>query len=778
MFQRRLPSTATLQSSIVLLAALFLLQPNFVEASSFAVSANRTIYFLAIGPYPKIVSGFNPSWSGGPAVIAAARLARDHINNRSDILPGYQLELLEGDSGCQVRSTALISFAKYFIESGNRVAGIVGPGCSDVAQILAPLVARQSVSVIQIAPSATSPALVNSAYNTTFRILSSSLRYAETFMKVILYNSWRRVVALYDGERENFQRAFRAFKSEIDRSPEDISVVFESAIYKTFYPIHEIPHHQARIIFVFASTDGARNLMCLAYRMKLIYPTYQWIFHDRSLGGFLVAVTVKNNGITYNCSKNDMHKATNGIILNNYVLTAVHKDNKTLPVNVSYNDYYDQYKGYYTDILKELNITESDVDEGDRKWATTYYDATWALALALNKSIPELEDKGLTPADYSMGQKDITDIIVDKLDNKVDFDGVTGRVKFESTRDSPTVINITKVVCTTNKCQQSEQEFVELFDGHSLDIERGVFINDSFETTTVKVHVAVGSIVLFLTCIILVVTILLQLANVVYHNFKPIKATSPNLSHLIFSGCYLYLLAVVFFVSKDTFDVNAVVYGIFCNLVTMCVSLGFSLVFGTVCAKIWRVYRIFRHFRSERAGGAISDNALILFVILLLFLDMLLCTLWIMFDPWLRHSTDEFVETSIQIRSSCSCQHLLEWISALIAYKGTVTLVVLFLAVLNRRIQRKEFKHTKNISMFVYTVVLLAGVTLPLFQILVNIEFTVSFTVMSIFLLTTVCCCIVFIFLPPVIPLIKLKLQGRPINSLLTRHSTVTLLMT
>ena len=380
-----------------------------------------------------------------------------------------------------------------------------------------------------------------------------------------------------------------------------------------------------------------------------------------------------------------------------------------------------------------------------------------------------------------MGQKDITDIIVDKLDNQVDFDGVTGRVKFESTRDSPTVINITKAVCTGSKCRKSDQEVVGLFDGHSLDIDkekRGIFINDSFETTTVKVHVAVGSIVLILTGIILVVTILLQLANIVYHNFKPIKATSPNLSHLIFSGCYLYLLAVVFFVSKDSFDVNALIYGIFCNLTTMCVSLGFSLVFGTVCAKIWRVYRIFRHFRSERAGGPISDNALILFVILLLFLDMLLCTLWIMFDPWLRHSTDEFVETSIQIRSSCSCQHLVEWISALIAYKGTVTLVVLFLAILNRRIQRKEFKHTKNISMFVYIVVLLAGVTLPLYQILVNIEITVSFTVMSIFLLATVCCCIIFIFLPPVIPLIKLKIQGRPINSLLTRHSTVTLLMT
>ena len=39
------------------------------------------------------------SWNG-EYVIPAARLARDEINNNTDILPRYKLELIEANSEC------------------------------------------------------------------------------------------------------------------------------------------------------------------------------------------------------------------------------------------------------------------------------------------------------------------------------------------------------------------------------------------------------------------------------------------------------------------------------------------------------------------------------------------------------------------------------------------------------------------------------------------------------------------------------------------------------
>ena len=747
--------SAALQSYFILTAALLLL-----SQAGAAKDTDKTIYFLAAGPLPDDRPGFAPSWEGGLALIRAAQIARDHINNRSDILPGYRLELIEEDSGCNIKSKYLIAFVKNFLTGSKKIAGIIGPGCSDTARLLAPVIAKDRVSVIQISPSATSPELVNNTrYSTTLRIPSSALIYADEFIQIIERNGWKKVSVLYEGSRDFFKITFQKF---MEKMPEHVNVPFQSAVYSGFYPIEEIRSQQTRVVFAFVSTGTARELICLAYHLDLIYPTFQWIFHDRSTGGFIKNVIVKHNSATYNCSENNMRIALNGAILNNYIFIATDRDHISVPVNVSYNEYESQF---------DTTLTGG-------KWAPNAYDATWALALALNESLPELEKRNLSLEDYTFGHKEITDIVLSKLLNnsKINFKGVSeSRVKFEKTQDTLSVITITAVQCNITSCKELS---LGVFNESELNISNpmGAFINDTFDASAITVHVALGSLILLVAFIILTCTILLHLTNIVYYNFKPIKATSPNLSHLIFSGCYLLLVSVVLFVIKDTFNFSALAYGILCNLYTLCTSLGFSLVFGTICAKIWRVYRIFRHFRTERAGGAISDNALILFVMLLLFLDMTLATTWILFDPWLRISTGTFVGTEIVVQSTCTCKYLIIWVVVIAAYKGMLILTLLLFAILNRNIQRKEFKHTKKVSMFIYTEVLLAGTTLPLFQILSSIQFTASLTVMVVFLLSTVCGCLAFVFLPSVIPLIKVKYRGQPVNIYNTRFSTVSLL--
>ena len=137
------------------------------------------------------------------------------------------------------------------------------------------------------------------------------------------------------------------------------------------------------------------------------------------------------------------------------------------------------------------------MDQDGPRWATTYYDAMWAFAIALDKSMPDLHEKGFSLSDYTLGRGDITEVVLEKLNNEVDFHGVTGQVKFESTRDSPTVINITSVVCSNNYCNKTEDIPVGIFDGRNLIItttER-TFINDTFETTSIKVPVVIGSLI-------------------------------------------------------------------------------------------------------------------------------------------------------------------------------------------------------------------------------------------------------------------------------------------
>lgn len=81
-------------------------------------------------------------------------------------------------------------------------------------------------------------------------------------------------------------------------------------------------------------------------------------------------------------------------------------------------------------------------------------------------------------------------------------------------------------------------------------------------------------------------------------------------------------------------------------------SSGFSLAFGSMFAKTYRVHRIFTH-----SGGGVckdkmlQDTQLISLVCALLLLDGLVVTLWVVADPMERHLSNLTLEISLTDRS-------------------------------------------------------------------------------------------------------------------------------
>ena len=719
----------------------------------------HTVAFLVLGPYPDDRPNSRPDWDGGPALIPAARLAADLINNRTDLLPGYRLKLLEGDSGCNILPKAALSFvSNVFHNQSTNVVGIIGPGCSAASLFLGTLGTRKEVSLIQISPSATSPDLTDIVrYNNTFRMLSSSTQYVDTFCELMKQNGWTNVAALYDANRPYFRSTFDRFYDSLNTSP-NMNVGYFSPVGNSYIPLSSI-EAQYRVVFVFAGASLSRTIMCLAYHSQppLLYPVYQWIFHDKTIDQFLMNVNFTFKGTFYNCSKQVMAKAMKGVILNIYRFRR--EDSSTMTdVDLVYDEYQELYKQYLNDTLQGLPENQRTFEDSGEDFAVAYYDATWAMALSLNQSL-----SNLSLPNYSFGNPNDTAIIKSHLIG-LEFEGLLGRIKFRNkTQDPVTTIDIHQF--------GDDDMLVGYFDGTNLVLNDSTakFVTGTFDKKVISVHPAATAVILSLSILVTLLVVGLHLIYIFYRKEKSIKASSPNLSHLIFSGCYLILLQcflVVYEFSGWTSGTNpqsrkhAITVGVICNAYTWCRAIGLSLVLGTLCGQLWRIYRIFNQFSSRTLH--LSDFTLTTFVICLLLLDLSVLITWTGYDPLLaniqlqeiRHSENPSEEPVISIRVLCNCEYYEIWMLLVWGINILVSVCVVVLSTLNRHVSRKHFHMTKSINIMVYFMMLSFLLLIGLSFILEHLDIHYMYILWQLSFLSMVVLVCVFVFIPHALPVI------------------------
>ena len=715
------------------------------------------LYVIVMAPYPSSPP-FNPSWEGGPAVVPAALVAKDYINNRDDILTDYTLHFLVLNSGCNIVLNARHNLTQSVFYSGKNVIGIIGPGCSEAALAVAPLVIDDRISLLQVTPTATSPLLTNhTLYPNTFRPIVSALGYVNTYLDIIRRHDYRHVGAIYEAERAFQVAVYTRFELDVQAAGITVSSV---GLFNTSLPINEFLF-KVRIIFVFSSTGFARIVLCLASKLGLLYPEYQLIFNNRSPNNFMTDVTFHLHNTVYSCSREEMERATVGILFNVFRLTRRDRDYIT-DVGVSYNQYLKEYSEARNLHLESLGLTRAINTEHH----SNYFDATWALALSLNNSLPSLNERGLSLANYTYLMPEITQILREEL-LKLSFEGMRGRVQFnEPTLDGAnvTVIDIYQVLDIDGSLSYGAVGFYD----PTLDTALVLYPNASllkadFNLMYITPHISLGVIVMTVIGVLFVILVACHIANVVWANYQTVKATSPNLNHLLFSSCYLSLVGAAMYTNAFVFlsisDSSNIIIPVHCSALQWSGTMTYSLLFGTLCAKRWRVYRIFSTFASsiKRLG----DSILISIALIPVLVDIFVNILWNTIDPWyfsVNHGT------GLEVLATCSTSHEVVWAVCIAIPKGILALVVLYLAIATRRVHKREFKQTKSINILIFSILVLLGISLPLFVIL---QFTmlpwaisVSYVSFCLLVLGPVVLCIVLLLLPPLIPPIKDKILG------------------
>lgn len=727
--------------------------------SATAVTEQDTILCLIVlGPYPDD-AGMLPDWDGGPALIPAARLAAEVINNRTDVLPGYKLHLLEGDSGCNVQSKTAISLAKTLYDTRPSTAGgcaavvgIVGPACSEATAVVGDLIARDGSSLLHLSPSATSPEL--NIHPNTFRLVSSSEEYVNLYGELIDYNEWDNIAALYDSSREYFQATFFEFRDKVN-------ITYSSPVSADSIPLSEIYLHH-KVIFLFVGAEMARKILCMAYQHKppLVFPVYQWIFHDRTEEQLWQNVSSRA-GRTYSCSRQQMMHATDGVILNLYRLKREDESAET-DVGMTLSDFYFLYEQQLSRHLEEIGLTCGQFTPTAEDWAPLYYDSVWAMALALTKAETDLlVQENITLSGYRFGKPRSTSLIKRQL-CLLDFEGLSGRILIRNaTRDTAAIIDMYQVR------NNASPYHIGSYGPNGLKIEPNVhFEPSSFEIVQEYVHPVATVIVSILIILCTGFLGFLHVLSIYHYNSSPIRASSPRLSQLVYSGCYLIMLMALCIAAISSKWVvtlfeplsrrHFLVYGVFCCIDGWLISSGYTLILSTLVVQFWRIYNIFnnsyKHFRF------LSDEYLVCFVIFILALNVTVQLVWVANDT----PTAEFMvldtvesyggsrEPVTPLRFMCTFSPTERIYDAVvIGINSLLTLSLVALTVLNTQIRKKEFS-SSGMSVQVYIFLLVTAFASVITSVLGSNDLLFVFLVWEFCFLSSVLAVSVFIFLPGV----------------------------
>ena len=741
----------------------------FLEASSSGGRKDRkSVAILALAPYGGAGEEADPGWKAGPAVIPAVRLAVDRINNRSDVLPGYEIQLLEGNSGCQYRPKSTYSFVRNIFHDGSaartssHVVGVIGPACSESALLLGTLGARDTVSLIQISPGATSPLLADTVkYRNTFRTLSTALQHIEAVTRLMTLNSWENVAVLHDSTRVYFRLTSEKLITEYSAQ-----VGFDSAIDETFYPLGSVEARH-KVIVLIAGSQLSRRVMCLAYHHKpqLIYPVYQWIIVDKGKQVLLTNTHFTFNGRFYNCSSKIMNQAVEGALFTTYRLHSC-EENEPTDVDMTLKQYNKSYSAYQREHIEELkeNGRDATFEPDAEDYALSYYDATWALALALNASFFGVSNMSLS--EYKHGHPISTNIIRKQL-SVIRFEGLLGNIAFrESTQDSSTPLNI-------YQCINGESILIAVYNGTGIELlsDEAEFVVDAFHRRVIGVHPAATTIVTLLVIALGVYALGLHATYVAFHDHRSIKAASFSMSHFMFSGCYLILLRVLLTAAahSNAWDATSIeeyyrrdiAFGVVCNVSEWLNSIGVSLVMGTLCGILWRIYRIFNHFNTR--SYLISDFTLTMIIIIIVVVNVVILVTWTTVDPLLAVFEQQDIEYDgetepiILERAYCRCSYFSVWIS--LAYAVILSLVtcVVVLSLLNRRVNRRYFETAKSVNVMVYLLALSCFLGIVFAFVFESHNIHYAYISWQLSLLSIVLLVGIFMLSPPALTVIKSK---------------------
>ncbi|XP_015601809.1 gamma-aminobutyric acid type B receptor subunit 1 isoform X2 [Cephus cinctus] len=701
-------------------------------------------------------------WQGGQACMPAANLALDDVNQQEDLLPGFTLKLHSNDSECE---PGLGASVMYNLLYNTPQKLMLLAGCSTVCTTVAE--AAKMWNLVVLCYGASSPALSDrNRFPTLFRTHPSATVHNPTRIKLLQKFGWSRVAILQQAE-EVFISTVEDLEARCKEAGIEI-VTRQSFLSDPSDAVRNLRRQDARIIVGLFYVVAARRVLCELYQQKLYGKSYVWFFIGWYEDNWF-EVNLDKEGIP--CTKEQMRLAAEGHLTTEALMW--NQNNQTTISGMTSEDFRERLNK----MLKEdgYDIDNNRYPEGYQE-APLAYDAVWSVALAFNKTMEKLNKLGKSLKNFTYTNKEIADDIYSAI-NSTQFLGVSGYVAFSSQGDRIALTQIEQVI---------DGKYVKLgyYDTQSdnltwRNMERWIGGKIPQDRTIVKKLLRTVSLPLFIcmgtiSSAGILIAVILIIFNIWNRHRRVIMSSHPVCNTIMLVGVIACLVSV-FLLGIDGRFIAPWEYPGICQARAWMLSTGFTLAFGAMFSKVWRVHRLTTKTKADQAKlfmakqkvssiqKKIQPWKLYTMVSALLAIDVVILGAWQGLDP-LQRTIEMFPleapmtgDDDARIRPElehCESEHNNVWLGLIYGYKSVILVFGLFLAYETRSIKVKQINDSRYVGMSIYNVVVLCVITAPVTMVIASQQ-DASFAFVA---LAIIFCCFLsmaLIFVPKVIEVIR-----------------------
>ncbi|TRY85619.1 hypothetical protein DNTS_008761, partial [Danionella cerebrum] len=205
-----------------------------------------------------------------------------------------------------------------------------------------------------------------------------------------------------------------------------------------------------------------------------------------------------------------------------------------------------------------------------------------------------------------------------------------------------------------------------------------------------------------------------------FRNNRIVKMSSPNLNILTLCGSLLTYSSGFLFAMEENSHPTVGGSRPFLQARIWILCIGSSLVFGPILGKTWRLHRVFSQ-RAPDKRVIIRDIHLMGLVTLIVLVDLLVLSTWVMVDPIKCSRSvsatmkviDKDNSLSVTQLDACSCFYSELWVILICILKGTLLLYGTYLAGLTSSVSLPPVNQSSTIMVAVGLVSMSSAVAVP-----------------------------------------------------------------